>query len=115
MRKTTQHTVSHRAGVLLGNHPVKNNINEQSRLTTATIRNNPNDMTLLREFANDSKASNGEKGILKSVYDMRVSHSNLAAKNAKIQQSNSYANKDGTANTIGKRKHLQSAVTRTTR
>jgi len=80
MNKTTQHTVSHAAGVLLGN------LHYQA------------EETLLREF-NDSKTS----GNLKSVYDMRVSHSNLARTGAR--QNSGDKNKK-------KRKHLQSAVTR---
>mmetsp|Transcript_3409 Transcript_3409/g.4507 ORF Transcript_3409/g.4507 Transcript_3409/m.4507 type:complete len:185 (+) Transcript_3409:2380-2934(+) len=55
LNKTTQHTVSHGAGVLLGN------------------MNYGDENNFLREL-NDSKTS----GNLKSVYDMRVSHSNLA-------------------------------------
>lgn len=55
LNKTTQHTVSHGAGVLLGNLNYGDEIN------------------FMREL-NDSKTS----GNLKSVYDMRVSHSNLA-------------------------------------
>ena len=87
MRKTTQQSVSHAAGVLLGNNHNHMASNTAERLATATMRNNHNDTAqLIREFANESKNSAGCTGVsnLKSVYDMRVSHSNLAAKNAKM-------------------------------
>ena len=56
--------MSHGAGVLLANMQY----GSQGRLA-----NLQDDQTLMREF-NDSKTSTN----LKSVYDMRVSHSNLA-------------------------------------
>jgi len=84
LNKTTTHTVSHGAGVLLGN------------------LNYANEQALLREF-NDSKTSTN----LKSVYDMRVSHSNLARQSSK-------ATGVGPSNKA-KRKHLQSAITRSTK
>ena len=59
------------------------------------------DESSLREL-NDSKTS----GNLKSVYAMRVSHSNLAAK---------AGNKPPANATQAKRKHLKSAVPRTTK
>ena len=68
--------MSHRAGVLLGNNHFLTTNNE-----AGMMRNN-DDPAMLRELANDSKNSAGCTGNLKSVYDMRVSHSNLAAKNA---------------------------------
>ena len=84
MQKTTTHTVSHGAGVLLAN------------LNYGVEEN------LLRDF-NESRTS----GNLKSVYDMRVSHSNLAR---------AVANKGAPSrSTKAKRKHLQSAITRTNR
>ena len=81
MQKTTNHTVSHGAGVLLGNLQY-------------------GDETLLREYNNSQTSGN-----LKSVYDMRVSHSNLAKKGGKPVPTDAK----------GKRKHLQSAITRSTR
>ena len=78
LNKTTQHTVSHGAGVLLGNL----NYGEEGH-------------TFLRDL-NVSNTS----GNLKSVYDMRVSHSNLARQSKPP------------AGAKGKRKHLQSAITR---
>ena len=81
LNKTTNHTVSHGAGVLLGN--LKYGENE----------------ALMREL-NDSKTSEN----LKSVYDMRMtSHSNLARGSGKAGH---------VGDTKGKRKHLQSAITR---
>lgn len=77
LNKTTQHTVSHGAGVLLGNL----NYGEEGT------------------FIRDLNVSN-TSGNLKSVYDMRVSHSNLARQS-----------KPPTG-TKAKRKHLQSAITR---
>lgn len=59
------------------------------------------DESSLREL-NDSKTS----GNLKSVYAMRVSHSNLASK---------AGNKPPANATQAKRKHLKSAVPRTTK
>lgn len=56
LNKTTNHTVSQGAGVLLGNL-------------------NYHDEALLRELNNSQTSGN-----LKSVYDMRVSHSNLGGK-----------------------------------
>ena len=72
MQKTTNHTVSHGAGVLLGNLQY-------------------GDETLLREYNNSQTSGN-----LKSVYDMRVSHSNLAKGGGKPVPSDAK----------GKRKHL---------
>ena len=81
---TIQHNVSQGAGVLLGNmHYMA-------------------DESSLREL-NDSKTS----GNLKSVYAMRVSHSNLASKAG--------GSKPPANATQAKGKHLQSAVPRTSK
>lgn len=80
---TIPHTVSQGAGVLLGN--MQYGADESS----------------LREL-NDSKTS----GNLKSVYAMRISHSNLA------QRTGSKPNQNATQ---AKRKHLKSAVPRTSK
>ena len=85
LNKTTNHTVSHGAGVLLGN--LKYGQDEQ----------------LMRDL-NDSKTSEN----LKSVYDMRMtSHSNLAKGSGKAGHV--------AGDNKSKRKHLQSAVTRSNR
>ena len=83
LNKTTQHTVSHGAGVLLGNlqYGVENE--------------------LIREFNNSNTS-----GTLKSVYDMRVSHS---------RESSGPASKGKNNMNKSKRKHVQSAITRSTK
>lgn len=78
LNKTTQHTVSHGAGVLLGN-----------------MQHYGVEQEFLRELNNSNTSGN-----LKSVYDMRLSHSR--------QSNRPTAGKSMTQ----KRKHLQSAVTR---
>ena len=77
MKLNTPHTVSQGAGVLLGNF---------GPTSTGSTRD------LILETNKDTEA-------LKSVYDMRVSHSNM--------------NTRPMSKPKGKRKHLQSAVTRT--
>lgn len=77
--------MSHGAGVLLGNYNY-----------------GVEDLNLLREL-NDSRTT----GNLKSVYDMRVSHSNLAKTGGGAQSKPPQA-----GGTKAKRKHLQSAITR---
>ena len=81
MQAKTPHTVSQGAGVLLGNLP--------NAVTSAGST---------RDFALETSK---ETGPLKSVYDMRVSHSGIHTRPVSQQKAR------------GKRKHLQSAITRT--
>ena len=83
MHAKTPHTVSQGAGVLLGNFP-------HGTITSAGAST--------RDFALEASK---ETGPLKSVYDMRVSHSGMNTRPASQQ------------NHRGKRKHLKSAITRT--
>jgi hypothetical protein len=84
--KTASHSISQGAGVLLGNLQYQG------------------EDTLLNEL-NDSKSG----GNLNSVYAMRVSHSNLNNNKKPPQPSGLKSNMKT------KRKHLQSAVTRSVR